>query len=395
MHLLFLIALLLASSATSQECTSTSALNSKLDLYQRQWQAINSLPDSMEDIRSLGRVSGIYDLKQQFEQANTGARLDENDPVQFIVTPINLYVKLTGPTNAKISDFMKQCNFLNGKLFEPTPFTDQELLAKLEEHENRKIRIPIYLNDTDSSNKRIVSAVTNKVLTYATAMNFPDTISNDKDVGMVLSLPNPTAIRWETTEANVKKITTALCVLISAHSERMQEKWATFLRNAINENDATLISKLNDKIKQIQGNKICRPLPKNMISYQPHMALNELEKMKTVEDIPTLQTLSDMARKLHPIFENFLNFLNDRVTEERDNTYYNHGDWTKMEFNPEEAEEQIIMLISGIWVLTTIIFSSCLYCIWKKFKTIRHRHHLRQQYPNVNDMPLVERASLL
>lgn len=404
--LLPLLVTCLADHARASCQTSTNiditALDNTMSSYRTLLDRLTTLTTDMKDVAKHPIPTALLAYSPTFEHIFNALLL----PKSFLLSEkLGMFVKLDGPASVDIDAFIRQCDYLEGEVFELSRFDIPDLKTMMLPSFH-SIRVPWVHNNTLTS--KIASSITGREVPWAKHSGIRNllTVSTDSAVGVVFTFDtNGDTYSWTTTKAEVEKVDVALCSLPTTMADKMQSYWADSITHfsPSPKKITTIDAKLSTLRSSMASNSKC---PGFSVGLPPfirasHDSLESyFDSLGDATFIPSLSAvhaIERMAANLTDaltLFSDTLDKLQNFVDQDGALVSLNRGDWGDISFDITEGEEQIILSLGGGLVLVLVSFSILLiYCYKTRRRlNLRLRTHLR--YPDPNDMPLVERARL-
>ena len=354
--------------------------------------------DKMEDPANTPYAKTLLDKTRQFENKFNKFTIEASN--FLIERDLGLLYLLSNPEYAgeKLDQADNHCRWMGGSLLAP------------DEPDLYKIRVLLYFNPTENVRLPVMGNATHAwffpsgksadwIVNFYYNIAFNE-LPTDNKLGIGISTRTP-----QVHIGNAVKIHTAiLCQLPSDAAIKSQKAWADIIYKrvlAFNETRTTMesaYSALADTQLQVD---ICPDLlvsvPSAMQNPTAHLTLAAMRRTK-ISSAADVKTVTDHIAATSMEMQKFLDAL-ENLRHLQDTTLgmtpANNGDWTRIDFDLEEAEEQLIICLSALCSLFLITALHMVVRRTQEWRRTRIRRQLLARYPNIADMPMGERGRLL
>ncbi len=300
-----------------------------------------------------------------------------------------------------IHDMDEHCRWLGGELFAPSWQEAQglpEFVASYGGKADTIVSLPAYKKDD-----KIIYYPSNKSAEWLTTFTGlkPADFSADNKKGIAISF-QPMKFEDSTTSAIAGQ---AICMFPTPRSVRRLPYYNSVVDKAATNIDTDKLSELITAVNDIpdpanaclQISFSLPPIVNKYVTFAQQKSKALATKYRITSDEELNTRLEDINKTMQGIniMSDTLKSIVDLYTGFAGQTPANHGDWSAVNFDLFEAEEQIILTLASIVLLesallVTLAFRSC-----RDWQRRRRRRKLLTRYPNLGDMPLLERSKLM
>ncbi len=371
------------------------------------YTSLDVLHDLLTDITSIPSVKRLTSRYFAFTVTYRGYDIL---PENFLIDKdIGLFYLLSNDkykeANQGIAAMENHCNWLGGEIFQPTFADTQGIPALLESggfDENMALRLPIYKNDTS-----VIFYPSGRSATWTTSMLFLKTteVPTDEKQGVKATMA---PLKLDATEATAKAVTATLCKLPSSSSERKLRVWGEMVEAILPEANSTgytLREAISRLLQTTPPGKICDHLTLSLptslrrdlkkASSFMHTIMRQSANTLSEKVIADILTDAQFSLQTTKKFISAVKELANIRSTLLGMTQANHGDWRRLHFDFGEAEEQLLLIVTALLLLSLAALTYLSSKRISDWRARRRRQQLFRRYPNLNDMPLGLRATLL
>ncbi len=407
-----LLALALAVLCAHAEAAGTCIPRGNAEAVNRTWTAFQEYHQVLRELaKNAGDPNNLPATRDALAKASEFGRQFEG----FSLSPYNTAFspsldQMIMFTNANYKEpgkgilaFNEHCNWLGGRLFEPE-MGQLELIHEAVTYQERKklgtgVRLPVY---RVKNNLHYISGESaDWYATYGYVQR--DEVSTTKSLGIGL-ITQPVKIYAR--NESVKDFPSALCKLPDGELDLKQSQWAAAMIPELAEADDEA-SKATDKVQEVLGatsnghpcEEVSVELPSSMTDRRV-WAANSARTLKGATRIGSDREYEHLRNDISRLATAYHEMRNATVKMQEKVrsgaiTPANLGDWTRMHFDVHEAEEQVILLVSAVALVLLAVVATAGIHLCNIERKKRVKRNLLKKYPDLNQMPLIERGLLL